>query len=65
MTTRMRDGLGLLCVGLVCLLIGYLAGAEAGTVAGLIRAAGFLLLIGGGAVIAVALFRGPGASAGS
>lgn len=63
MTNRMREGFGVLCVGLICLLIGFVGGAsaeEGSTAEGLLAAiggAGVLFLVIGLALVAWDLLR--------
>lgn len=61
MTTRMREGFGVLCVGLICFLIGYVVSSNTeGTTARLfdvIQAAGGLFVVGGLALVAWDLLR--------
>lgn len=54
MTKLVRQGLGLVAIGVVLFLLS-IAGLEAGN---LVRAAGFLFVIGGLIACAVGLFRG-------
>lgn len=54
MTKEVRQGLGLVCIGLICLVLSTASDGQAGVV---VRAAALLFTLGGLALVAAGLLR--------